>query len=75
MEAKHLLLIATGANKADAAKALIEGPVSASCPASALQLHNKAVVILDEAAAQRLTELEYYQAQDPYWAEGDTYSC
>ena len=56
MEAKHLILIATGANKADAVKALIEGPVTEDSPASAIQNHPNVTVILDEAAASTLAE-------------------
>lgn len=58
--AGHVLLIATGENKAKAVKALVEGPVSAYCPASVLQLHNHATIIVDEAAASLLDYAEYY---------------
>lgn len=54
MEAKNIVLIATGANKADAVRALIQGPVTEDCPASALQRHEHVTVILDEAAARKL---------------------
>ena len=37
--------------KIQMAAAMIEGPLSASCPASALQLHRKVTVVLDQAAA------------------------
>ena len=56
MKASKVLLIATGENKADAVKAMIEGPRDASCPASALQAHKDVVVILDKAAASKLTK-------------------
>lgn len=56
MEAKNLILIATGANKADAVKALIEGPVSEDSPASAIQNHPNVTVILDKAAASKLKQ-------------------
>ena len=55
MKAKNILLIATGANKAKAVKAMLEGPVDEACPASILQKHNSVVVIVDEAAASQLT--------------------
>ncbi|AKK03839.1 glucosamine-6-phosphate deaminase [Corynebacterium epidermidicanis] len=61
LEAGHLLLLATGAGKADAVAALVEGPVSAFCPASVLQLHSHATVLIDEAAASKLKFREYYQ--------------
>lgn len=55
MKASKVLLIATGENKADAVKAMIEEPKSVNCPASALQDHKDVVVILDTAAASKLT--------------------
>lgn len=61
-EARRLVLIATGAAKADAVAAAIEGPLSASCPASVLQLHPNVVICLDEAAASGLRNREYYDA-------------
>lgn len=70
LEARHLLLLATGAAKADAVAAAVEGPLSASCPASALQLHPHASVLLDEAAAERLARGAYYRevyAGKPVW--------
>lgn len=59
-EARHLLLIATGSNKAKAVHAMVEGPLSAHCPGSVLQLHPRATVIVDEAAASLLEDREYY---------------
>lgn len=56
------LLVATGENKADAIAAMVEGPLSAFCPASALQLHEHATVVIDEAAASKLQYREYYDA-------------
>lgn len=38
LSARECLLLATGAEKATAVAAMIEGPVSAICPASALQM-------------------------------------
>lgn len=54
MKAKKILLVATGANKADAVKAMIDETPSENCPASVLQKHNDVVVIVDEAAASKL---------------------
>jgi glucosamine-6-phosphate deaminase len=39
----------------------VEGPVSASCPASVLQLHPHVTVLLDQPAASRLVRLAYYR--------------
>ena len=54
MKAKNILLIATGANKAQAVKDMIQGPIDEACPASILQKHDNVVVIVDEAAASLL---------------------
>jgi glucosamine-6-phosphate deaminase len=70
LQARHLLLIVTGESKADAVAAAVEGPVSASCPASALQLHPHVTVLLEAAAAARLDRLAYYRevyAAKPAW--------
>jgi glucosamine-6-phosphate deaminase len=70
LEARHLLVIATGEGKAEAVAASVEGPLSASCPASVLQLHPHVTVLLDPAAAARLDRLGYYRevyAAKPAW--------
>jgi len=54
MDAKKILLVANGESKADAVKAMVEGPVDTACPASVLQNHPDVVVIVDEAAASKL---------------------
>ena len=54
MKAKKVLLVATGANKADAVAAMVNGPVDPVCPASVLQNHADVVVIVDEAAVAKL---------------------
>lgn len=61
LEARHCVMLATGGKKAEPVKAAVEGPVSAACPASALQLHPKSTLILDKAAASKLMYLDYYQ--------------
>ena len=54
MRCRKIILIATGANKAQAVHDMVKGPVSTSCPASILQRHPDTVVFLDEAAASKL---------------------
>ncbi|NEG70066.1 glucosamine-6-phosphate deaminase [Bifidobacterium choloepi] len=61
MKARHLVLLAFGAGKAEAIEETVEGGVSSFCPASALQLHPHATVIVDEAAASRLRHKDYYR--------------
>ncbi len=68
--AGHLLLLAFGASKADAVVAALEGPVTASAPGSAIQLHPHVTVLIDEAAASGLHNVEYYRyawANKPAW--------
>jgi len=54
LEARQLILLANGENKADALAAAVEGPLTANCPASALQLHPHATVIADKPASGNL---------------------
>ena len=54
MEARALLLLASGAGKADAIQATLEGPVTAMVPATIVQLHRDAHTIIDEEAASKL---------------------
>ena len=61
LDARYVLLMATGENKAKAVKDMVAGPLSAMCPASALQMHENAIVLLDKAAASQLEDQEYYQ--------------
>ncbi|MFC6237526.1 glucosamine-6-phosphate deaminase [Longivirga aurantiaca] len=62
LSARSLVLVATGAAKATAVAAALEGPLTASCPASVLQWHADAVVVLDEDAAAMLANRAYYDA-------------
>ena len=74
LDCEQPLLLATGFGKADAIAALVEGPVSASCPASALQLHDHTTVIIDADAASGLVRTDYYRHVEetrPAWSEVD----
>lgn len=62
LDARHVVLIATGGSKAAPIRDAVEGPLAAICPASALQLHPHASVVIDEAAASELTLRDYYRA-------------
>jgi glucosamine-6-phosphate deaminase len=61
LRARHLVLLAFGEGKAEAVAGAVEGPVTASLPGSAIQLHPHATVVIDEAAASRLKHLDYYR--------------
>lgn len=65
LESRHCLLLATGSTKAEAAAWMIEGAISAACPASALQLHPQATVVLDQEAAARLKLRAYFDRVHP----------
>ena len=65
LDARQVLLLAFGKEKAPAVRAAIEGPVSAFTPASVLQMHRRATVILDQAAASKLELREYYHTVHP----------
>lgn len=54
MEARQLLLLANGPGKADAIQATVEGPIMAKYPATIVQLHRFATVIVDKEAASKL---------------------
>lgn len=54
LAARRVVLIATGASKAAAVAAAVDGPLTTRVPASLLQLHPHAEVVLDLAAAARL---------------------
>lgn len=72
LDARRCLLLATGEAKADIIAQAVEGPITSMVTASALQLHAKATVIVDEAAATKLKEKEYYRwifNSEPEWEE------
>src|SRR5687768_6829555 len=60
LEARTLVLLGNGGNKAKACAAMVEGPVTSMITASALQLHPDARVFLDESAAAELQMRDYY---------------
>src|SRR3981189_553722 len=60
LEARKVLLLATGASKSVAVAKSIEGPITSAVSASALQLHPDVTFILDDAAASQLTQRDYY---------------
>ncbi|GAB2457995.1 glucosamine-6-phosphate deaminase [Xylanimonas ulmi] len=70
MAARHLVLLATGKQKAEAVHQLVEGPISAMWPGTIMQMHPHATVLVDDAAASRLQLGGYYRqtfASKPAW--------
>lgn len=61
MDSRKVLLLATGAGKAEAVASMIEGPLAAMCPATILQMHEHATILLDEQAANGLQNRDYYE--------------
>jgi len=61
LEAKKIVMIANGKQKAEIIAEAIEGPVSSQVSASALQLHRHVVVILDQEAGSKLKRADYYK--------------
>jgi glucosamine-6-phosphate deaminase len=61
MEARRCLMLASGPDKADIVCRMVEGPIMSEVPATALQMHPRAVAVLDEAAASRLKRRDYYR--------------
>jgi len=74
MDAHNVVLMASGAAKAKAIAAIVEGPITAVWPGSVLQLHQHATVVLDEDAAACLAMTDYYKttyAHLPDWQRLD----
>jgi len=70
IEARRCILLATGDSKAEVVAQAVEGPISSMVTASALQLHPRCTVVVDEAAARSLKEQDYYRwifENEPEW--------
>lgn len=61
LDSKRVLLLASGRSKAAAVAKAIEGPITSSVSASALQMHPDVTFIIDEEAAYSLTQRDYYR--------------
>jgi glucosamine-6-phosphate deaminase len=72
LEARRLVLLATGKEKAHIVAKAVEGPITAMISATALQLHPRCTVVVDDGAASELHGVEYYRwvfANEPEWEE------
>ncbi len=70
LECRRCVLLATGAAKSEIIAAAVEGPITAMVSASALQLHPRCTVIVDQAAGGRLRGADYYRwifENEPEW--------
>jgi glucosamine-6-phosphate deaminase len=72
LESRRCVLLALGKEKAEVVAKAIEGPVTSMITATAVQMHPRCAVVLDEAAASQLTQKDYYRwifAHEPEWQE------
>ncbi|MCI4446142.1 MAG: glucosamine-6-phosphate deaminase [Candidatus Aminicenantes bacterium] len=61
LDARLCLMLAFGKKKAKAIALAVEGPITSMVPASALQLHPRAIILVDRDAASELKHTDYYQ--------------
>ncbi|WP_112320938.1 glucosamine-6-phosphate deaminase [Oceanibium sediminis] len=72
LDAKELVLLATGPAKAAIVAKAVEGPVTSMVSASAIQMHPNCKVVVDEAAASALSGRDYYDfvfQNEPEWED------
>jgi glucosamine-6-phosphate deaminase len=70
LESRRCLLLVTGESKAEVIARAVEGPITAMISATALQLHPRCTVVVDEAAASQLHGSSYYRwifENEPEW--------
>jgi glucosamine-6-phosphate deaminase len=70
LDARRVLLLATGSQKSAIVATTVEGPITSMISATALQLHERCTVIVDEAAAVDLKGADYYRwifDSEPEW--------
>jgi glucosamine-6-phosphate deaminase len=70
LDSSRIVMLVTGEEKADIIAKAIEGPMTSMISASAIQLHPNCTVIIDEAAATKLTMRDFYDflfANEPQW--------
>lgn len=71
LDARRIIMLVTGANKAQILAKAVEGPITSMISATALQLHPATIIICDEAAAAKLEHKDYYNwvfSNEPEWA-------
>jgi glucosamine-6-phosphate deaminase len=72
LDCRRCVLLATGPNKAGIIAKAVENPITAMISATALQLHPRCTVVVDQAAASQLQGQDYYRwifDNEPEWAE------
>lgn len=69
LEAREVVLLASGENKAGIVARALEGPITSQVTASALQMHPEVTVFLDEPAAAGLEKADNYRFFEKSWRE------
>jgi glucosamine-6-phosphate deaminase len=72
LDCRRCILMATGYGKAAVIAKAVEGPITSMISATALQLHSRCTVVVDEEAASQLQEVDYYKwvfENEPEWEE------
>ncbi len=72
LDCRRCILLATGESKAGVIAKAVEGPITSMISATALQLHPRCTVVVDEEAASQLQAAEYYRwifENEPEWEE------
>jgi glucosamine-6-phosphate deaminase len=72
LECRRCIMLATGAEKAGVIAKAVEGPITSMISATALQLHARCTVVVDEEAAVQLQAADYYRwifENEPEWEE------
>jgi glucosamine-6-phosphate deaminase len=70
LDCRRCVMIAAGPEKAEILAQAVEGPITSMISATALQLHPRCTIVVDEAAAARLKEAAYYRwifENEPEW--------
>ncbi|MCF6284930.1 MAG: glucosamine-6-phosphate deaminase [Candidatus Hydrogenedentes bacterium] len=70
LDTARCIMLVTGEAKADIVAKAVEGPITSMISATALQLHPRCTVIVDEAAAAKLENRGYYDwifLNEPEW--------
>ncbi len=70
LDSRRCILLATGVEKAEIVAKAVEGPITSMISATALQLHPRCTVVVDEAATTQLRETTYYRwvfENEPEW--------
>lgn len=72
LECRRCIVLALGPEKADIVAKAVEGPITSMITSTALQLHPRCTVVVDEPAASQLQGIDYYRwifDNEPEWAE------